>query len=89
MPMCVYMAGCAFGTEKPELRLALNLSVVVAGVLLASWGEQRQCSGKALESCLAVNDPELYRPSCYARPLWHMALVPPVCWITVVWPAVG
>jgi hypothetical protein len=39
--MFVYVVGCGFGTEKPELRLALNLSVVVAGVLVASWGEQR------------------------------------------------
>jgi hypothetical protein len=42
MPMFVYSVGCCFGTEAVEVRTALNMVVVVSGILMASWGEGGQ-----------------------------------------------
>ena len=37
-PASVYSVGCVFGTEQWSWRLALNLVVVVVGVLISAYG---------------------------------------------------
>lgn len=47
MPLAVYSVGCLIGTESPSLGMALNLLVVVTGVLIATAGGRglsRRCA---------------------------------------------
>lgn len=49
MPITVFTAGIMLGTEKYELKLAVNLVVIAVGVGIASYGERHEIS---LISCI-------------------------------------
>ena len=54
MPLAVYSVGCAIGTESPSWRMAANLAVVVAGVIVATAGRRAGASQMADGSVAAM-----------------------------------
>ena len=94
MPLLVYACGCLFGIEAPNA----NMAVVVAGIVLASYGELRfvlvgvllQCGSLVSEALrLTLIQILLQRRGIKLNPVTTMYYVSPVCFAFLVVPFVA
>eukprot|EP00892_Ulva_mutabilis_P012648 jgi/Ulvmu1/9756/UM055_0096.1 len=87
-PASVYAVGCLFGTEQWSWRLALNLLVVIVGVLISAYGEVQfvvvgvvaQVAAILLESVrLTLTQLLLQRQGIRLNPITALYYIAPCC----------
>ncbi|KAF3935882.1 hypothetical protein ABW20_dc0102070 [Dactylellina cionopaga] len=87
-PVAVLLAGWALGKERPNARVFGNVSIIVLGVIIASYGEIKfvmvgfifQALGVAFEATrLALVDKLLNSPEYKMDPLVSLYYFAPVC----------
>ena len=88
MPVAVLIVGYCFGTENPDRKKFLNVSVIVVGVIIASFGEIKfkligflfQLGGVAFEATRLVMVQRLLSSAEFKMdPLVSLYYFAPVC----------